>query len=68
MVQNIGSFGAAKTKEIILNANAIVRAVKDISNFAFYILKFVFAGYCTYIVAESFQITLEISSHVLSLV
>lgn len=67
MVENIGSFAAAKTKEIILNANAIVRAVKDISNFMFYILKFAFVGYCTCIVVESFQITLEISSHVPSL-
>lgn len=68
MVQNIGSFGAAKTKEIILNANAIVRAVKDIPNFMFYTLKLAFAGYCTYIVAESFQTTFKVSSHVLSLV
>lgn len=68
MVQNTGSFGAAKTKGIILNGNAIVRAVRDISNFMFYILKFAFVGYCTYIAAESFQINFEVSSHVLSLV
>lgn len=66
MVQNIESFGAAKTKEIILNANAIIRTVKDIPNFMFYILKLAFAGCCTYIVAESFQITFKVSSHVLS--